>query len=272
MATAAWPRRTASRAPAGVAVFASSAASAKRRAARSFEMGLRSSSTTITATRLASRRPPPVVEDEAEERRDRDRRQHRHQDGATVAEEQAHVLPHESGKGSHDQSRNVRPVNVRKTDSRSARSVTTWRYGCPWSVSHRSTDRQRVRQIRYAGSERARTSLDKGDAGQRPQRFGRHGAGPILEFDRNHIARRRQSEQALQRVVSDHAAVVEDDDAVAEPLGLLHVVRRVEQRLAAPLQRLEVVEDRVDGCADRRRRSARPAGGPAGRGAAPRRG
>jgi hypothetical protein len=39
--------------------------------------------------------------------------------------------------------------------------------------------------------------------------------------------------------------MVHDHDPVAEPLGFLHVVRGVEQRLAAPLQRLEIVEDRV---------------------------
>ena len=51
--------------------------------------------------------------------------------------------------------------------------------------------------------------------------------------------------QPVERVVGDHPAVVDDDDAIGEALDFFHVVRRVEQRLAAPLQRLEVVEDRV---------------------------
>ena len=40
-------------------------------------------------------------------------------------------------------------------------------------------------------------------------------------------------------------AVVDHDHAIGQPLGFLHVMRRVEERLAAPLEGLEVVEDRV---------------------------
>ena len=73
--------------------------------------------------------------------------------------------------------------------------------------------------------------------------------------DRPPPARRRARVQACQRVVGDHLAAIDDDDAVGQALGFLHVVRRVEQRLAAALQLFEVVEDgvaalRVD--ADRR--------------------
>ena len=61
--------------------------------------------------------------------------------------------------------------------------------------------------------------------------------------------------EAGERVAGDDLAVVHDDDAIAEALCLLHVVRRVEQRLAAPAQLLEVVEDGVSALridADRR--------------------
>ena len=51
--------------------------------------------------------------------------------------------------------------------------------------------------------------------------------------------------EAGERVAGDDLAVVDDDDAVAQALGLFHVVRGVEQRLAATAQRLEVVEDGV---------------------------
>ena len=51
--------------------------------------------------------------------------------------------------------------------------------------------------------------------------------------------------QTRQRVVGDHLAAIDHDDAIGEALGFLHVVRRVEQRLAAALQFFEVVENRV---------------------------
>jgi hypothetical protein len=41
------------------------------------------------------------------------------------------------------------------------------------------------------------------------------------------------------------SAAVDDADAVAEPLGLLHVVRRVEHGHALRRQRLDRLEDRV---------------------------
>ncbi len=39
--------------------------------------------------------------------------------------------------------------------------------------------------------------------------------------------------------------MIDDDQPVAQPLGFFHVVRRVNQRLAALLQRLQIVEDGV---------------------------
>ena len=58
-----------------------------------------------------------------------------------------------------------------------------------------------------------------------------------------------------RRIVGDDAAVIDDDEPVAETLGLFHVVRGVESVLPRRFERLEVVEDgvaalRVD--ADRR--------------------
>src|SRR3989442_7719976 len=51
--------------------------------------------------------------------------------------------------------------------------------------------------------------------------------------------------QAGHGVVRDHLAVIDDDDAIGEAFGFFHVVRRVEQRLAAALERFKVVENRV---------------------------
>jgi len=56
---------------------------------------------------------------------------------------------------------------------------------------------------------------------------------------------RQMPVQAAHRVIRDHLAVIDDDDAIAKPLRLFHVVRRVDQRLAAPLQFLEILENRI---------------------------
>ena len=67
--------------------------------------------------------------------------------------------------------------------------------------------------------------------------------------------RRHGCVQPVQRVVGDDTASIDHDDAIGETFGFLHVVRRVQQRLATALQLFEVVEDciaalRID--ADRR--------------------
>src|SRR5438477_10906982 len=63
----------------------------------------------------------------------------------------------------------------------------------------------------------------------------------------HHAARRlrQHAKETLLRARRDDLAVVDDDHTVAEALGLFHVVRRVDERLAARAQRLEVVEDGV---------------------------
>ena len=71
--------------------------------------------------------PIRVVEDEPEERRDGDRREHRHEHGAPVVEEQPEVFPDQGREWSQHQSRSVLPVSARNTVSRSARSVTACR-------------------------------------------------------------------------------------------------------------------------------------------------
>src|SRR5580700_6388086 len=68
---------------------------------------------------------------------------------------------------------------------------------------------------------------------------------PVIELHHYQVRYRQQAIQALQGIVGDHLAVVDDDDTIAETLGLFHVVRGVEQRLAAALEDLEVVENGV---------------------------
>jgi len=59
------------------------------------------------------------------------------------------------------------------------------------------------------------------------------------------MRRRRARAKSFERVVGEYTTVIHDDDAISEALGFLHVVRGVEQRLAAGLELLEVVEDGV---------------------------
>src|ERR1700674_4427043 len=67
----------------------------------------------------------------------------------------------------------------------------------------------------------------------------------MVQIDGNHIGDRQQLVQSLQRVVGNHLPVVDDHNAVAEALGLFHVVRGVNESLATLLQGLEVVKDGV---------------------------
>src|SRR5690606_40349743 len=52
-------------------------------------------------------------------------------------------------------------------------------------------------------------------------------------------------EELAPGALGDQAAVVDDAEAVAEPLGLLHVVGGVEDRHALPGQGLDALEDGV---------------------------
>ena len=66
-----------------------------------------------------------------------------------------------------------------------------------------------------------------------------------VDVDLQRLRRRQQSMQFGERAAGDDAAVVDDDDAVGQPFGLFHVVRRVDQRLAGAGERFQAVEDRV---------------------------
>src|SRR5216684_3269695 len=67
----------------------------------------------------------------------------------------------------------------------------------------------------------------------------------VVKFDGNHIGDRQQLVQSLQRVVGNHLPVIDDHNAVAEALGLFHIVRRVDESLATLLQGLEIVKDGI---------------------------
>src|ERR1700675_2670625 len=67
----------------------------------------------------------------------------------------------------------------------------------------------------------------------------------MVKIDGNHIGDRQQFVQSLERVVGNHLPVIDDHDAVAEALGLFHIVGGVDEGFAAFLQRLEIVEDGI---------------------------
>ena len=150
--------------------------------------------------------------------------------------------------GSMVQSRSWRPVRSRNTSSRLARSEVTCLYARCRSGQRRSSAAV-ARRGRRSPSLAPPSSVRR-SSGQAPS--AQVDFSVDIELQR---LRRRQRRDAGERVAGDDLAVVDDHDPVAEALGLLHVVGRVDERLAAPAQRLEVVEDgvaalRVD--ADRR--------------------
>ena len=67
----------------------------------------------------------------------------------------------------------------------------------------------------------------------------------IVQFNGEHVGDRQQAVKAVQGVVGDNLAMIDDDDAVAEALGFLHVVRGVDQGLATLLEGFKVFEDSV---------------------------
>src|SRR6266849_6961837 len=66
-----------------------------------------------------------------------------------------------------------------------------------------------------------------------------------VQIDGYHVGDRQQFVQSLQRVVGNHLSVIDDHDAVAETLGLFHIVRSVDEGFAALLQGLEIFKDGI---------------------------
>src|SRR5437867_4142662 len=70
---------------------------------------------------------------------------------------------------------------------------------------------------------------------------------PGREAQLGHLARRVALDQLARRALRGDLRLVHDDEAVAELLGLVHVVRREDKRGAALLQAVEAVPDKVPG-------------------------
>ena len=117
----------------------------------------------------------------------------------------------------HGQSLRLRPVRRRNTCSSVGRSI--------WKRS---------------------IGVVRGDAIELGERIG--GLQPLLlavglDDQRRRTAVRRQ--QLVERAEREQLAGVDDRDAIAEPLGFFHVVRRVDDGAAFAVQRLDALEDLV---------------------------
>ena len=151
---------------------------------------------------------PRSREEEAEERGQENRRDDSDDHGAPVGEEELQLVGDDRQGLFHRSSLSACPVRWRKTSSRR---------GFPPS----SPGTAMPRAARRAIAARASASS----------------SGPL--------ARGKERPQLVGRPVGHDPAVVDDDDPVAEALGLFHVVRRVEDRLPRVAQRLEAFEDGV---------------------------
>ena len=146
-------------------------------------------------------------EEEAEEPRQENRGDDPDDDGAPVGEEELQLVGDDRQGLVHRSSLSACPVRWRKTPSRRAPPST------PGTV------------MPCAASTAIAARASRSSSGT--------------------PARGRRVAELFGRPVGHDPAVVDDDDPVAEPLGLLHVVRRVEDRLPRVAQRLEALEDRV---------------------------
>ena len=191
-------------------------------------------------------RAQQLAEDHGEPERGDDR----HEDRRPVAQPLAEVLGRDDERDAHDRrarysaSRRARPVRWRKTASRlgwTSSTPRTW----PPAVSTASSTRGSARPASRV------EHLDDVAAGRR-RRHARHRARGARRGQ--HVAAKRepdllaladQRHELLARPLGADLAAVDDPDAVAEALGLLHVVGRVEDRHAAGPELGDGLEDRV---------------------------
>src|ERR1700694_397341 len=101
-----------------------------------------------------------------------------------------------------------------------------------------------ARQIMNSNSESAFDYLGRLPIWKRQHLF-RLETVRMDQIDGNHIGDRQQFVQSLQRVVGNHLPLIDDHDAVAEALGLFHIVRGVDEGFATFLQRLEIFKDGI---------------------------
>ena len=142
------------------------------------------------------------------------------------------------------QSRRALPVRCRKTASRSGSTTSTLRTTAPAAAAVSRIARQQVPGLldhqldAPVGGGRLLDPLERPQGRRRrADRPAGRQLDPVLPAD--------QGDQLAPGALGPDAALVDDPDPVAEPLGLLHVVGRVEDRHALLLERGDAGEDRV---------------------------
>src|ERR1700687_767368 len=101
-----------------------------------------------------------------------------------------------------------------------------------------------ARQVVNSNSERALYQVGRLHLGKRQHLFRFETVG-MVQIDGNHVGDRQELVQSLQSVVGNHPSVIDDYNAVAEALGLFHIVRGVDEGFAALLQGLEIVKNGI---------------------------
>ena len=138
------------------------------------------------------------------------------------------------------QSSSVRPVRIKNTSSRLARRTSTDAGSKP-SLDDRARGGVAVVGVDEnavgEGLDPISEPLEPGDL--------RRGIGVDVEADLDHLSGDVVGDQLPGRALGDDARVVHDHEAVAELLGLVHVVRREHERHAGALEPVEPVPEQM---------------------------
>ena len=102
-----------------------------------------------------------------------------------------------------------------------------------------------LRKIAHGDAEQGALQLGEIHSFHQAEPLAPGGAVGIDQFHFEKVHLRHQAANGFQGVVSDYFPVVDDHDAIAEPLRLFHVVRGVNQSLALAAEFLQAGEDGV---------------------------
>ena len=180
--------------------------------------------------------------DPGEDREERDRQDERQHESRAVAPEVQEPVLGDGQDRAH--SRSSRPVSCRKTCSRvglfSVRSRTATRWA--WKDS-------RMLRISSAGFVTVRRTLSPSTRALRDSSsaLSAAGIGAAASMTSAWPDAERPPHELVLGALRDDPSVVDDRDAVAEPLGLFHVVGGVEERHAPGLELSDHAVDALAG-------------------------